>query len=191
MITQIDFKILNLIIDTFKCGFLDFLMPIVTVLGDHGIIPICIGVILLIIPKTRKIGLSMAFAFIYGGLFGNLILKNVVARLRPYDPSYVDSLFKEGELLISGLSDFSFPSGHTLILFELAVVLLICLKGKKSLIAFFSLFFAFLVAFSRLYLYVHFPSDVLVGMILGTLFGILGVKTSSYIMKLTKKNKNG
>ena len=192
IITDIDFKILNGIVNTFKCGLLDILMPIITVFGDHGIFPICLALLLLIIPKSRRIGLSMAFAFIYGGVFGNLILKNAVARLRPYDTSYADSLFNEGELLISGLSDFSFPSGHTLILFELAVVLLICLKGKKRIIALFCLLFALLVAFSRLYLYVHFPSDVLVGAILGTIFGILGVKTANYVFKrINNQSKKG
>ena len=189
IVTEIDFNILNSIVKGFKCEFLDYLMPFITVFGDHGIFPISVAVLLLIIPKTRNIGLSMAFAFIYGGFFGNIVLKNAVGRLRPYDAYYVESLFNEGDLLIGGLSDFSFPSGHTLIMFELAVVLLICLKGRKKLIAYFSLLFAFLVAFSRLYLYVHFPSDVLVGAILGTIFGIMGTKTAELLIrKLHKRN---
>ena len=183
-ITKIDFDILNSIIKYLKCGFLDAVMPLITALGDHGIFPISVAVVLLIIAKTRRIGLSMAFSYIYGGLFGNLILKNFFARVRPYDPSYVDSIIGEGELLISGLSDFSFPSGHTLIIFEFAVVLLICLKGKYKPISIIAMITAFLVAFSRLYLYVHFPSDVLAGMILGTLFGILGVKTANALITL-------
>ena len=183
-ITKIDFDILNSIIKYLKCSFLDAVMPLITALGDHGIFPISVAVVLLIIAKTRRIGLSMAFSYIYGGLFGNLILKNLIARVRPYDPSYVDSIIGEGELLISGLSDFSFPSGHTLIIFEFAVVLLICLKGKYKPISIIAMITAFLVAFSRLYLYVHFPSDVLAGMILGTLFGILGVKTANALITL-------
>ena len=183
-VTKIDFYVLNSIIKYLKCSFLDAVMPLITALGDHGIFPISVAVILLIIAKTRRIGLSMAFSFIYGGVIGNLFLKNLIGRSRPYDASYAESIIEEGELLISGLSDFSFPSGHTLIIFEFAVVLLICLKGKYKPISIIAVITAFLVAFSRLYLYVHFPSDVFAGMILGTLFGILGVKTANALITL-------
>ena len=190
IVTRIDFSVLNSVQDFFRCTFLDYIMPIITVLGDHGIIPILIALALLIVKKTRKIGLSMAFSFIYGGLFGNLILKNLFARLRPYEAVYTESILHESDLLISGLSDYSFPSGHTLILFELAVVLLILLKRKGKIISISSLVIAFLVAFSRLYLYVHFPSDVFAGMILGTLFGFMGVATSTYLLRYVENNKD-
>lgn len=190
-ITSFDYKILNEFIENLRCQFLDIAMPIVTVLGDSGIIPIVIALILLIFSKTRKIGLSLGFAYIYGGVVGNLILKNVVGRLRPYDISYGINLFTEETILIDGLSDFSFPSGHTLILFEFALVLMIMLKGRFKPFAIISLITAFAVAFSRLYLYVHFPSDVLAGMILGCLFGFLGVKTVDSIYKMYYKKHNG
>jgi undecaprenyl-diphosphatase len=130
----------------------------------------------------------MAFSFIYGGVFGNLILKNLVARPRPYSEIYPLQLrmFSESELLIEGLSDFSFPSGHTLIAFELAFVLVIMLRGIKEAISVFALIMASLIGFSRVYLYVHFPLDVLTGALLGCVFAILGVNTVKLIYKLIK-----
>ena len=181
-----DFVLLNTVVDFCKCKLLDVIMPLITVLADHGIVPIIIGLILLLIPKTRRIGLSMAFSFIYGGVFGNLILKNLVARPRPYSEIYPLQLrmFSESELLIEGLSDFSFPSGHTLIAFELAFVLVLMLRGRKEAISVFALIMASLIGFSRVYLYVHFPLDVLTGALLGCVFAILGVNTVKLIYKL-------
>ena len=186
-ILQYDFFYLNTIVEFCKCKLLDVLMPLITVLADHGIVPILIALVLLLLPKTRKIGLSMAFAFSYGGIFGNLILKNLVARPRPYSDIYPLRIISEPDLLIDALSDFSFPSGHTMIAFELAFVLLLMLKGKRSGIAVFSLIMASLIGFSRLYLYVHFPLDVLTGGLLGCIFAMLGVKTVQVIYKLMKK----
>ena len=190
IITKTDFIILNKITELFSCDFLDSLMPIITRLGDSGIFSIVLALILLFFAKTRRIGLSMGFSFIYGGIVGNLLLKNIVGRLRPYDASYGINLFTEETILINGLSDFSFPSGHTLIAFETAVVLMILLKGKHKPTAIFALVTAFVVAFSRLYLYVHFPSDVLVGMILGTLFAFLGVKTADFTLSKVNEGIN-
>ncbi len=183
-ITKVDLRILDFIQENMKCEFLDRFLTLITRLGDHGIIPIIIAVILLIISKTRKIGLSMGISFICGGLFGNLFLKNIVARIRPYDLTGT-------EIIIERLSDYSFPSGHTLIVFETAVVLLVLLKGKYKSIAITATVIASLVAFSRLYLYVHYPTDVLAGIILGSAFGIVGAKLGDYLFsKFDKKNVN-
>lgn len=182
-ITKIDLRILDFIQENLRCEFLDKFLSIITRIGDHGIVPIITAVILLIFAKTRKIGLSMGIAFICGGVVGNLFLKNVVGRIRPYDITGVN-------ILIERLSDYSFPSGHTLIMFETAVVLLILLKGKYKSIAIGATVLASIVAFSRLYLYVHYPTDVLAGIILGSAFGCIGAKLGSYIVtKLEKKNK--
>ena len=84
-ITTVDLKILDFIAEYIKCGFLDKLMPIITKLGDHGIVPIAIAIVLICIPKTRKTGIAMGIAFALGGLFGNVLLKNIIGRVRPYD----------------------------------------------------------------------------------------------------------
>lgn len=143
-------------------AFLDRIMPVITVIGDNGIIPIIIALILIFIPKTRKTGIAMGIAFALGGIFGNLLLKNVVARVRPYD---VVSGIK---LLVPALSDYSFPSGHTLVCFEAATVVF---AREKKYIGVIAYIIASAVAYSRLYLYVHYPTDVLAGVILGIAFG--------------------
>ena len=103
------------------------------------------------------------------------VIKNVVARTRPYE-------YREIELLVKKLSDYSFPSGHTLASFEASVCIFI--RNKKWGIP--ALVLAFLIAFSRLYLYIHFPSDVLAGALLGTAFAIAATLTVNKIYK--KKN---
>ncbi len=181
-ITKIDFQILDFIQENLRCEFLDKILPIITKLADHGLVPIITAVILLIFTKTRKIGLSMGIAFICGGVIGNLFLKNVVGRIRPYDVT-------GAEILVKRLSDYSFPSGHTLIAFETAVVLLILLNGRAKPIAIGATVLASIIAFSRLYLYVHYPTDVLAGIILGTAFGIVGAKLGNYIVSQFEKKR--
>lgn len=161
---QFELKILDFIQDVFKCEFLDRFMPIITRLANGGVFWIALAILFLLIKRTRKTGLSMAVALILGFIIGNILLKNVVGRIRPYD---VNTDFA---LLIGTLKDYSFPSGHTLCSFEGAVC--IYLRNKKWGVA--ALILASLIAFSRLYLYVHYPTDVLAGIILGTLFAFAG-----------------
>ena len=114
---QVELTVLNWIQEHLRCDFLDTVMPIITRFGDEGIFWIIVAVILICIPKTRKAGLSMGLAMLMGWIVGNMILKNVVARIRPYD-------VQEGiNLLIDRLSSYSFPSGHTLVCFEAATAL--------------------------------------------------------------------
>ena len=164
-----DLPILDWIAETLHCSFLDFLMPLITVLGDAGIFWIAVAVVLLLIPKYRKIGLGMGAALIIGLLVCNVTLKPLVARPRPYDYQ-LTHFGKTIELLIARPHDFSFPSGHTLASFEGATVLLI---GNKKL-GIPAMILACLIAFSRMYLYVHYPTDVLVSVALGITFGFLG-----------------
>ena len=115
-------------------------------------------------------------ALILGLLVCNLTLKPLVARIRPYDLQEQD-FGVYINLLISRQSDFSFPSGHTIASFEAAVVLL--KNSKKMGIP--ALIIAILVSFSRLYLYVHYPSDVLVSVVLGTAFAFAGCALANLI----------
>ena len=171
-----DLPILEWIQAYLQSDFLDTVMPIITLFGEGGIFWIAWAVILLIIPKTRKIGLSMLIALILGLLVCNLTLKPLVARVRPYDLQEQD-FGVYINLLINRQSDFSFPSGHTIASFEAAVVLL--KNSKKMGIP--ALIIAILVSFSRLYLYVHYPSDVLVSVVLGTAFAFAGCALANLI----------
>lgn len=164
-----DLPILDWIAAYLWCPFLDAVMPIITLLGDAGIFWIAVAVVLLFFPKTRKIGLGMGAALILGLLVCNLTLKPLVARIRPYD-YLLENYGVQIRLLIEAQHDFSFPSGHTIASFEAATVLMI--HNKKAGTA--AIILACLIAFSRLYLYVHYPTDVIASVILGIAFGFLG-----------------
>lgn len=177
---QVELTVLNWIQEHLRCDFLDTVMPIITRFGDEGIFWIIVAVILICIPKTRKAGLSMGLAMLMGWIVGNMILKNTVARIRPYD-------VQEGvNLLIDRLSSYSFPSGHTLVCFEAATAL--TMRYRKWGIA--ALVLAALVAFSRMYLFVHYPTDVLGGAVLGIAFGIFASKLIDLVYTKIEKRRN-
>lgn len=161
---NIDMAILDLIQSNIRTGFMDAIMPFITQLGDAGLIWIILSIGLIIPKKTRKIGFVMIIALILNGIICNIILKPMLARIRPFD---VNTAIK---LLINKPRDFSFPSGHTSASFTAASVLFF----RKSKLFVPSLVLAFLISFSRLYLYVHYPSDVLAGLVLGVLCGYIG-----------------
>ncbi len=150
----------------------DLIMPIITMFGDAGIFWIACAVVLLFIPKYRKAGLSMGAALLLGVVVCNMIMKPVIARPRPYD--YIQDLaqygYKTVELLVATPHDFSFPSGHTLASFEAATALLI--HDKRLGIP--AMVLAVAIAFSRLYLYVHYPTDVIFSVFMGIGFAFLG-----------------
>ena len=163
-----DLPILDWIQANMRSGFMDFIMPWITILGDAGIFwMICAGV-LAITKKYRRIGFGMAIAMVLGLLVCNVTLKPLVARIRPYD--FQETLGVTINLLIEKQHDFSFPSGHTIASFEACTVML--LGSKKLGIP--ATILAILIAFSRMYLYVHYPTDVIASVILGTLFGVIG-----------------
>lgn len=163
-----DLPILDWIQANLKNGFLNEVMPIITMFGDGGIFWIACAVILLCIPKTRKTGLGMGFALIMGLIVCNVTLKPLVGRIRPYD--FQEQLGVVIPLLTERMHDYSFPSGHTIASFEAATVLLI--NNKKLGIP--AMILAVLIAFSRLYLYVHYPTDVIFSVFAGILFAFLG-----------------
>lgn len=174
-ITKMDFAILNWIQEHFRCDILDFTMPYFTSLGSKGIFYILVAVIFIGIPKYRKWGTSLVCSLSLGFLFGNVLIKNIVARTRPYD--LADNIV----LLVDKLGDFSFPSGHTMAAFEFFMVIgmMPIKRGYKVLAG----VMAFMMAFSRLYLQVHFPSDVLAGMLFGILFGVMGVRIVNMVLE--------
>ena len=172
---SVELKILDFI-QTLHTPVLDRIMVGITRLGDAGVIWIILTVIFLVMPKTRRTGGVMAVALIVEAVLCNIILKNLVARTRPYDVNTTV------QLLIPKLHDFSFPSGHTAASFT-AVSALYFSKEKwwKP-----TLVLACLIAVSRLYLYMHYPTDVLGGLLLGIFAGYLGYR----IMNSSKiKNK--
>ena len=179
-----DLPILDWIQATLQSGFMDQFMPFITKFGDHGTFWMIISALLLVFPKTRKTGLGMAIAMVIGLLVCNVTLKPLVGRIRPYDLQA--ELGITIQLLGERMHDFSFPSGHTIASFEAAVVLL--KNSKKMGIP--AMILAVLIAFSRLYLYVHYPTDVIVSVILGTILALIGWILAQKIMeKLPEKLK--
>ena len=164
-----DLPILDWIQAHLQCTFLDKAMPIVTLFGDGGVFWILVAVSLLFFAKYRKTGFSMGMALILGLLVCNIILKPQVARIRPYN-FQLQEYGREITLLVKGLNDYSFPSGHTIASFEACTVLM--LHDKRLGIP--ATILAILIAFSRLYLYVHYPTDVIFSIIAGTAFAFIG-----------------
>ena len=161
-ITQWDFSVLEAL-QACRTPFLDKFFAAVTHLGDHGAFWIVLAAALLCIPKTRRLGLCVALALLLNGLSCNLLLKPLIARPRPF-------ALREIALLIAAPKDYSFPSGHTSAAFAAASAL----AWSRSRLAVPACVLAAILAFSRLYLYVHYPTDVLGGILLGCLCGLGG-----------------
>lgn len=137
-------------------------MPLISKLGNGGIIWLVLSGLLCVFPKYRKAGVTMLTALALDVLLCNVMLKPLVGRMRPF------TVNTGVELLINAPKDFSFPSGHTAASFAAAFALLF-VKNKLWIP---SMILASLIAFSRLYLYVHYPTDVLAGILLGLIVGV-------------------
>lgn len=136
---------------------LDKIMIVLSTIGDAGLFWIGVAILLICMKKYRKCGLQVAVAMLLTFIVGNLILKNMIHRDRPcwIDPSIT--------LLVKSPSDFSFPSGHSMNGFTASVSILLC--DKKLGIP--AVILAAAIAFSRLYNFVHFPTDVIAGIVIG------------------------
>lgn len=156
--TQMELAVLHWL-SQFRTDLMDSFMPAVTRLSDHGEVWMLIVLVLLCIPKTRRIGLAAGISLLAGYLIGNLFLKNLFERQRPcwIDPSV--------QLLVESPKDYSFPSGHTLASFTTALAVFFFDRrlGLPMLVL------AAVIAYSRLYLFVHFPTDILGGLLLALL----------------------
>ena len=156
-----DWEILYFIQNNLRAPFLDFFFANITLLGELALCWFVWAIVLLFFKKYRKNGIVLIIGILIGALIGNLILKNAVARPRP---SWIDTSVA---LLISNPDDFSFPSGHTLSSAIAAVIL--TLSNKKF--GYFAIPLAVIMAFSRLYLFVHFPTDIFAGAVIGLVIG--------------------
>lgn len=152
--------------------FLDNFFKYFTFLGNGGWFFIVMGIIFLITKKTRKTGLRVLIALLISLIVGNIILKPLVARPRPY-------WVKDVDILVKHLKDYSFPSGHSYAASAFAASLRY--EFKKWSIFWFAL--AILMGISRLYLFVHYPTDVIAGLILGVLFAMGANKIVNHFYK--------
>lgn len=143
---------------------LDPIMIFFTKLGNAGVLWIVLSVILLISKKTRRVGITSALALLIMLLCNNFFLKNFFDRTRPYD--VIEGL----KPLVARLKDSSFPSGHTAAAFASASVIF---RGFPKKYSVWAVVVAFIIAASRLYVGVHYPTDVLAGIVFGILYGFL------------------
>ena len=160
-------------LQTLHTPVLDRLLTGISFLGNSGACFILLGLALFCFKKTRKTGLAVLLSLLAGLIIGNLGLKHIVMRQRP---CWIDEAVP---LLLASPHDYSFPSGHTLAAFEAAVSVFLYHRRWGAWL----LLFASVMAFSRMYLFVHFPTDVLCGGLLGTLIAI-------FIHKMLEKWKN-
>lgn len=167
-----DFSVFQWIQNNIWCPFLDVAMPIITYLSEGAAIWIVIAITCLFSKKYRKTAITMAFALIVMTLLNDIILKNILQRPRPFNFTEFAPLYdglKDG-LLIGKPSSFSFPSGHAAMSFASAMAIGLNKKWKLFVP---SIIFAFLVAFSRNYLMVHYPTDVIFGSLFGMLYAVI------------------
>lgn len=160
---QWELGVLDWIQANLRCGVLDVLMPALSWTCNHGEIWIVLAAVLLAVKRYRRQGLAVGCALVTDLVLCNLILKPLVGRVRPF-------VVQPVVLLIPPPTDASFPSGHTAASFAAVFAL----KASGSPLWKPALAVAVAMAFSRLYLYVHWPSDVLGGALVGAAAGFIG-----------------
>lgn len=163
---HLDGQILLFIQEHLRCGVLTPFFKFITATGDKGLIWILLALLLLIPKKTRKVGIMCLVALVGSLIVNNGIIKNLVQRTRPYE--VVDGLKR----LIVAQRDYSFPSGHTGSSFAAAIVMYKKLPKKYGIPA---VIYASLIAFSRLYIGVHYPTDVLFAVISGFFIALASI----------------
>lgn len=160
---------------------LDALMKFFTMLGDAGIFWIALSVILIFFKKTRKAAIAMAISLVLSVIFTNAIIKNIVDRIRPFvkDPTLLP-------LIVKTPSDSSFPSGHTSASFAAATAFF----GINKKWGIPCLVLAVIIAISRLYLTVHFPTDVIAGFVVGVIYGVVAFIVTKKIFTKIEASKS-
>ena len=185
-LAALDANILLFIQDNIRNPVLTAIMRPITHLGDKGIFWIILTLILLAFRKTRKAGLCSMFALLFMVVLNNGIIKHLVDRIRPYE--VIESL----KILVAKPDDASFPSGHTASSFASCTALLLSLpmvtdRRRARICTVAAYILAVLIAFSRLYVGVHYPTDVLGGIVIGILCGIAGYFVGKAVIAFLQK----
>ena len=167
MLLEIESAILLWIQNSLRCGLLTPVMRVITTLGNGGAFWIALTLLLLIFRRTRRMGVYCAASMLLTLLVVNLCIKPLAARTRPYE------LIQGLEILVSRPHDFSFPSGHSANSLTCAWTIFRLAPKKYGVPA---LVLAVLIALSRLYVGVHFPTDVLAGAAIGVLLSEVALR---------------
>lgn len=168
-----------------NCGFLNFFCKFFSLFGEKGIPLILASLVLMCFAKTRKMGFCLLFAIAVGALFTNVILKETVARPRPFTKEEFNSMWVSAGSVEEG--EFSFPSGHTTATTAFVFALFLSWDNKWSFLA---LPFALIMGFCRVYLIVHYTTDVIAGMIVGITAGLISFYATKYLFALIEKHKD-
>lgn len=166
-------------------GFFTPLMRLITLIGEKGILMFLLSAILLCFPKTRKTGICIFGAVCCGALITNVILKDAVARLRPFE---ADALYRSWWEFVGAPAEkgFSFPSGH--VTAAASGMLALCLiRGKKYILPAFA--YVGLMSISRNYLMAHYPTDVLMAIFVGLFSALVACLITNMIYSLLLKNE--
>jgi len=182
LLENIDSRFLAKIYDKTRNNFFDKIMPYITKLGDYGSIWIILSVILLLNRKYRTIGIMCILALVLTSIIGEGFLKHLIQRQRPCNKRSI-----KGNLIPKPIT-YSFPSGHTASSFAAAWV--ISSQIGELLVP--VLIIASLIAFSRLYLLLHYPSDIIMGVVLGLicsdviirLYSVFGLMMQHHILRI-------
>ncbi len=177
-----------------QSDFLTALAKIFTAMGSTKYIALMavMGLVMCFFKKTRKVGFALVFAVIIGTLITNIIVKPMVLRIRPYNTLQGNAEYWAWYLGAGRLceSDYSFPSGHTTGAFEVATALFLChFTSKKKGVAWIFPIVAILTGASRIYLMVHYPTDVFAAVIVGIIAGILGFLISKGLTRFIQRRK--
>ncbi|HWP80489.1 MAG TPA: phosphatase PAP2 family protein [Candidatus Acidoferrum sp.] len=175
--TTVDFAILDFIAAHLHSEVPDFVMPFISALGSGCLVWFALAAVLLMMRETRPAGAALLLALVFSLAACDLILKPLVARPRPFE---VNTAVR---LLIPPPGGYAFPSGHTSAAFAATAALY---KSRRPLLWRAAFVLAVLIAFSRLYLYVHYPSDVLAGALLGAAMGHAGHLCAMRLEKLRR-----
>lgn len=177
-IFNIDASILLWIQDHVRSAAVTPVVNVITHLGDVGVFWIVLTILLMIFRKTRRIGIACAISMAIGLVITNVVIKNWVARIRPYE------LIEGLELIIERQKDFSFPSGHSTNSFACAWVIFRMAKKRYGVP---TLVLAILISLSRLYVGVHYPTDVLAGAVIGILSAEAAVAIVRFLRKRSRR----
>lgn len=179
-LNEIEATFLYWIQENIRNGFFTVFFNLITVLGEKGWFFIAISVVLLLFRKTRKAGTTLSLACAFDGLLLNVILKNLFKRVRPFRIESMAGVLLPASWITPGETSYSFPSGHTGISFAVAFAAFGVLPKKISIPL---LVLASLTALSRLYLGVHYPTDIAVGILCGGISAFLSRLVIKFIAK--------
>ena len=171
VIQNLDYTILNAIQHSLRCKFLDSFTIILSYVTTSGIIWVVLGVTMLFFSKLRRLGIILIITLAFVFLTGDILLKHLVNRPRPF------VMYNDIVPLIKAPSSASFPSTH--ICLDIAATTVLLKKKKKF--GFIALALTACIAFSRLYLCVHFPTDILAGLLLGILCALIVLRLDKQV----------